>query len=163
MKQTWEDYERAAEKGPLSLALKVIFGLVLVGAVISGISFGFGLIGETAKVARDEFGPKAALAKYEWFKDVAAQLDQKLATIEVYKTRVKNAETRANKYPSDTNQEAVTQAETELDGLIASYNNLASSYNSEMSKVNWRFANVGELPPGADKPLPREYKPYIKE
>jgi len=29
-----------------------------------------------------------------------------------------------------------------------------------MAKFNWAFANVGELPKGADRPLPREFKPY---
>jgi hypothetical protein len=29
-------------------------------------------------------------------------------------------------------------------------------------KFNWRFTNVGDMPPGATTPLPREYKPYVE-
>lgn len=42
-----------------------------------------------------------------------------------------------------------------------SYNSLAADYNSQMAKFNWRFANKGDLPPGATDPLPREFKPYV--
>src|SRR5215831_13256224 len=37
----------------------------------------------------------------------------------------------------------------ELTGIVASYNSLAADYNAEMSKWNYRFANVGKLPAGA--------------
>jgi hypothetical protein len=51
----------------------------------------------------------------------------------------------------------------ELAGLKMSYNTLAGEYNSAMSKLNWSFCNVGELPAGATEPLPREFKPYITQ
>lgn len=37
----------------------------------------------------------------------------------------------------------------ELSGIKASYNSLAAEYNSQMSKMNWRFTNIGELPADA--------------
>ena len=49
---------------------------------------------------------------------------------------------------------------SEVAGIKASYNQLVSEYNSQMSKLNWRFCNVGNLPQGATEVLPREYKPY---
>jgi len=48
-------------------------------------------------------------------------------------------------------------------GIKASYNQLAAEYNAGMVKINWRYTNVGDLPPGSTEPLPREFKPYITE
>ena len=43
------------------------------------------------------------------------------------------------------------------------HNQLCAEYNSAMSKFNYRFTNIGDLPEGATEPLPREYKPYINK
>jgi hypothetical protein len=53
--------------------------------------------------------------------------------------------------------------QSEVSGVKAGYNTLAADYNAQMAKFNWSFANAGQLPKGADKPLPREYKPYETE
>ena len=48
----------------------------------------------------------------------------------------------------------------EVSGITAGLNALASEYNAQMAKWNWRFTNVGQLPKGATEALPREFKPY---
>ncbi len=55
------------------------------------------------------------------------------------------------------------QWQSELDGIKMSFNSLAAEYNSNMAKINYKFANVGELPKGAENPLPREYKEYLNK
>lgn len=166
MRQGWDDYERAAERGPMALLVKVIIGLAIVGALVGGIGYVFGWFAETGQVVQDEFGPRAMLKKYEWFKDASANLDKKLADIKVYESRMtgmtesyQNA-TRAKWAREDREQYNVWSSE--VAGVKASYNALAAAYNSQMAKFNWRFANRGELPPGATEPLPREYKPYVE-
>ncbi len=62
-----------------------------------------------------------------------------------------------------TDREQYNTWESEVSGIKASYNALAADYNAQMAKFNWRFANAGDLPKGAEKPLPREYKPYIDQ
>ncbi len=167
MGQNWNDYDRAAAKGPLSLAAKVIIGLTLVTALVAGIGYVCGWFGEAAKVAQDEFGPQAMLKKYEWFKDAAAQLDKKRADIAVYESRIKAMEAsyqgaaRQNWAREDREQYNVWQSE--IAGVKASYNALAAEYNAAMAKFNWRFANKDDLPPGATEPLPREFKPYVTQ
>lgn len=151
------------EKPGQSIFLLIIF-IMALGAAVSAIGYVLGWYGETAQVAQQEFGPKAALAKYEWFKDAAAQLEAKQANIGVYKTRMTTMEqsytgkTRVEWVREDREQFNVWSSE--VAGAVASYNNLAAEYNAAMVKFNWRFANAGDLPPGADKPLPREFKPY---
>lgn len=149
MKQSWDDYDKAAEHGPLSMALKwVILGGIVCG-VIAAIGFGFELIGRTAEVAHQEFGAKASLAKYEWFKDAAAQLQKKQADIRVYEGRLHTLTAAYGDEPHSqwdrTDKEAYGLAVTEIAGIKASYNALAAEYNSQSSKFNWKFAQ-GDLP-----------------
>ena len=167
MKQTWNDYEKAAEHGPARIGLK-IFAFVLVASVCFGaISYVLGWFGETAQVAKEEFGPRAMLKKYEWFKDVSAQLEKKQADIAIYEQRLENME---NDYQGQERQQWTREDreqcnvwQSEIAGVKASYNSLAADYNAQMAKFNWKFANKGDLPAGADKPLPREFKPYINQ
>jgi len=164
MGQKWEDYERAADRGPMSIAVKVILAVFAFSVLIGGLGYVAGWFGEAAKVVQDEFGPKAMLEKYEWFKDAAANLEKKQADVAVYEGRIKAMdetykELPRQKWPRE-DREQYNVWVSEVAGVKASYNQLAADYNAQMAKFNWAFANVGELPKGADRPLPREFKPY---
>ncbi len=122
---------------------------------------------ESKQVAQEELGPKELLRKYEWFKNASSQLDKKHADIKVYQKRVTTmskdyVDLPRNKWPRE-DREQYNLWQSEVAGIKASYNTLAAEYNSQMSKINWRFTNVGELPKGAETPLPREFKPYQEE
>ncbi len=142
----------------IGIFFALVIGFTVVGHVV-------GIIGETAQVAHDEFGPKAALEKYEHFKDVSAQLDAKVADIQVYESRVKALTEQYSGVPraqwTRDDRENYNQWTLEVAGIKASYNQLAAEYNADMAKFNYRFANQGDLPAGATKALPREYKPYV--
>jgi hypothetical protein len=119
----------------------------------------------TVEVISTEFNARALFDRYLWFKDAAAQLDKKIADISVYESKLKLlAEAyegqRRSEWPRDDREQYAIWA-SELAGIKASFNSLAAEYNSAMAKINWRFAEVGMLPPGATQPLPREYKPYV--
>ncbi len=122
-------------------------------------------IGESGSVARQELGPRAALKKYEWFKDASAQLDKKKGDIEVQSASLKELEKAyAGKLRSEWTRDdraEHNQLKAELNGLKASFNQLAAEYNSGMAKINYSFANQGKLPEGASVTLRREYKTYI--
>ena len=165
--QNWEDYEKAADKGPLHIGLKVVFAVTVLTAVVGGIGYGFGWFGEAAKVAQQELGPSALLQKYTWLKEAHAQLEKKQADIKVYQARQKAlsdqyAGVPRGQWPRD-DREAYNQMTTELAGVKASYNDLAAQYNAKMAEVHWAFTNVGQLPQGATEPLPREYAPYAEQ
>lgn len=143
---------------------RVFLPLVLLSIAVGVVGYGVGWFGEATQVVREEFGPRASLEKYEWFKDAAAQLDKKQADIAVYESRMKAMDATYEGRPrhqwprEDREQHNVWSSE--ISGVKASYNALAADYNAQMAKFNWAFANVGELPQGADTPLPREFKPY---
>lgn len=142
----------------------LLSGIFLVSTVLD---FGCGAVQNASETAKKEFYPDALLRKYEWFKDASAALDKKVADIGVYTTRVtdlKNEYTGVSRTKwSRDDREQLSIWQSEAAGIKASYNQLASEYNAEMVKFNWAFTNVGQLPPGASKTLPREYKPYIEQ
>lgn len=121
--------------------------------------------GDAADTAFNEFSASALLEKYEWFKDAAAQLDKKFADIGVYEYRLllmkeSNDNAPRNMWEREDREQFNVWA-SEIAGVIASYNSLAAEYNSNMSKGNWDFTNVGNLPQGATTTLPREFREYI--
>lgn len=121
--------------------------------------------GRVATVVQQEIDPAVLLQKYSWFKDASAALDKKVADISVYNSKLKSLTDiygPAREWPRDVREQAAIWA-SELAGIKASYNSLAAEYNSQMSKINWAFTNLGQLPKGATTPLPREYKPYTVE
>lgn len=122
---------------------------------------------EAAQVVREEFGPRESLRKYEWFKDAAAQCEKKLSDIRVYQGRVDRMHKEYEGTPFSKwdrgDKERLAIMEGEVAGIKASYNSLAAEYNAQMSKISWRYAEVGKLPQGATEPLPREFKAYLEE
>lgn len=114
-----------------------------------------------------EFKPSALLAKYEYFKDVSAQLDKKIADVRIYENKLTAMKAdykdiAKKDWPKDE-RENYNQWQNELAGIKASYNTLAAEYNAAMVKFNYVFCNVGTLPQGATTPLQREYKTYLTE
>ena len=111
---------------------------------------------DAKETAYNEFKVSTLLKKYEYFKDLSAAIDKKRADIEVYQTEISS-------YNKDDDKFYIEQRKSELLGIIAMHNQLCAEYNSAMSKFNYRFTNIGDLPEGATEPLPREYKPYINK
>jgi hypothetical protein len=132
--------------------------LCVVGFVLNETGW---FASRTVAVAQQQLDPAELLRKYELFKDESAQLDAKLASIKIEEKKVKAVEAMPGK--DRTDREELMIWEQELDGMKYSYNQLAADYNAQMAKLNYRFCNVGDLPQGADTPLPREYKPYEEE
>lgn len=154
--------------------LKVMAWVFGAGVLIVIIAIIFGTCNTTAKMITNgqqtiynQFSPSELLRKYEWFKDASAQLDAKIATVNMYSSRFESVKANygrdsANRKVWDRDdKEQWNIWQSELTGIKASYNDLAGQYNAAMVKFNYRFCNKGDLPQGAAEPLPREYKPYI--
>ncbi len=144
-------------------SVKLSYVVLLTVILLSGCDW----FRESKQVAQEELGPKELLRKYEWFKNASSQLDKKQADIKVYQKRITTmskdyVDLPRNKWPRE-DREQYNLWQSEVAGIKASYNTLAAEYNSQMSKINWRFTNVGELPKGAETPLPRDFKPYQEE
>lgn len=146
---------------------KTLSLIVLATAFTAGcgaLGFGCGFVDNGLQVAKREFYPDALLKKYEWFKDASAALDKKQADIKIYRAQLKDLQDQQegaprSRWPRDDREQYGIWS-SQLAGIRASYNSLAAEYNAQMVKFNYAFTNVGDLPPGATTPLPREYKPY---
>ena len=150
----------------MRISVKLNYIVILALTLLSGCG-GCDWFREAKEVAQDELGPKELLRKYEWFKNASSQLDKKRADNKVYQTRVtamdrSYADLPRNEWPRE-DREQYNLWQSEVAGIKASYNTLAADYNAQMAKINWRFTNVGQLPEGAENPLPREFKPYQEE
>lgn len=139
-------------------------GLFSIGLVVFGVVLACGVGGCLFRKADEQFGIDASVSKYEWFKDAAAKLEAKQANISAAESRLAALDEQYKGVPrkdwprADLEQSNVWRAE--VSGMKAGFNDLAAEFNARMAKANYRYANVGDLPAGADKPLPREFKPY---
>lgn len=164
---SWASWEKAAEDGPEALARKgcvlFLFVVLPIGVALAIVGYALSWFGDAAKVAKDEFGPRAALRKYEWFKDAAAALDAKLADIKVYEGRFARLKAdHAGKARGEWPREDREQAnlwESEVAGIKSSFNRLAAEFNAQHAKANWAFADIGNVPAGG-RLLPREFRSY---
>jgi hypothetical protein len=145
----------------IACILAFIIGVIFFSIVSKGCSY----LGKVSAVAEQQVDPALLLKRYEWFKNVAAQCDKKLADIEVYKSRLVMIKRDYEGVPridwDRPDKEQFNIWEQEVAGVVASYNSLAAEYNAAMSKLNYKYTNIGDLPKGATEPLPREMRVYV--
>lgn len=145
----------------------ILIGFLIIGSVFKTCNTAEKFIDNGLNTAYEQFKPEELLRKYEWFKDASGQCEQKVATLKTYESRFLNLRQsygsdslkRKNWARTDIEQWNVWQSE--YLGVKASYNDLASQYNSAMAKFNYGFCNAGKMPDGSNTPLPKEFKPYI--
>jgi len=144
---SYEGFEKAAEKCPLSILWRIfLFGLLIV-AVLGVVGYVLGWFGEAAQVAQKEFGPKAALAKYEWFKEQSAAIKKMDQDVAMFEQRGKDIDAQYASYgadhakwPLDVRVEynrAKGQSRDDLVAVASQRNNLVKEYNAASSKFNW--------------------------
>ena len=125
--------------------MKKLFKYIIIGAAIlallGGIGFVLGFFGEAATVAQEELGPRAALTKYEWFKNAHATIAEKQATITTMEQDVARMEADYGETPRKdwdrTDKQQINQWRREVSGLKASYNAVVADYNARSSMANW--------------------------
>ena len=132
--------------------LTVIISIICIGA----FSYAMRSCGDATEVANKEFDASALLKKYEAFKNMSSAIDKYRAEIDMYRNEIAGMDVK-----DKDDKFYIQQRKSELFGIISMHNNLCSQYNSEMSKFNYRFTNVGDLPATNLQPLPKEFKPYI--
>lgn len=125
---------------------KLILGIIGTFIVIVIVGAILGWFTETVDVAHDEFGPKAALEKYEWFKDQSARIEKGSADILIFEQRVKSVDKQYADYGDKKNwspdiriqyNHAKEIARDDLTAIASNYNSLVKDYNAQSSKFNW--------------------------
>ena len=85
---SWDKHEKKVKSGFRGTLFVVVAGI----ASISTIGYVLSGIGETAQVAKEEFGARASLKKYEWFKDAAASIAKQKVNVVEYQARIESFE-----------------------------------------------------------------------
>lgn len=144
---SWKSWEDAADRGPGALLWKVFVLFLVCGAVLGFTGYTLGWFGEAATVAQNEFGPKAALAKYEWFVNQSNNIEKADQDIKLFESRVQGVQaqyagygTDMSKWPPDVrmqfNHES-QQAREDLLAIVSNRNGLVREYNAASEKFNW--------------------------
>lgn len=137
------------DKHELKRGFKWVIGIGILVIIASSL---LGWFGEAASVAKEEFGPRAALKKYEWFIDAASQLQKKDADINIYSEQLNilvstYGDTPRNEW-SRIDLQTYGQQSAEVSAIRSSYNQLAAEYNAQSAKFNWEiFKTRPDLPP----------------
>lgn len=134
----------------ITYVIGIVVLLFLVGLLAKGCGLISFTVNESIEVAKDEFGLKAALKKYEWFKDAAETLNEKRSTIQIYQTNVdmmnEDFEGLHRSKWSTIDKQQYNQWRMEVTGIKASYNKVAKEYNAQSSKFNWEMFNTEDVP-----------------
>ncbi|MDP1690147.1 MAG: hypothetical protein Q8L52_03030 [bacterium] len=143
MSTGWDNVGERAEKGPWSLWVMLVIAFV----VISATGYALGWFGEAAQVARDEFGPKAALEKYSWFIDQANRIEKMDQDLKIFEGRAQKVQEQYQGYGKDMAKwpphiqvqynQAAQQVRDDLAALASQRNNLVREYNAASEKFNW--------------------------
>ncbi|MCK5416043.1 hypothetical protein KAI92_01295 [Candidatus Parcubacteria bacterium] len=164
---SWNEYEKAAEKGPGAILWKVFLLIVCISVVLGVTGYIFGWFGEAAKVAQNEFGPERALQKYEWFIDQANAIEKMDQDVILFRGRVGTVTKKYQGYGDDMilwpphiqaqfNKEK-QQADEDLLSVASQRNNLVKEYNAQSGKFNWTPFQTR-----TDKPVEQFHKYVIQ-
>jgi len=153
----YDSYVRAAERGPLPIFWKVFWTLIVVIIVVGVVGYGLGWFGEAADVAKKEFGPQAALDKYEWFKEQWQMIQKSDRDVEIFRQRLAAVDTQYAAYGEPAQfspdirmmyNKAKQQANDDLVAIISTRNALVRDYMAASSKFNWEpFKGHVDQPP----------------
>jgi hypothetical protein len=139
--------------------MKYVAYTILFFGIIGLFGMGCGWFNDGLKTIQKEFAPSAMLKKYEEFKNISGAIDKHRANLEAYQSELDDLV--LTKDQSQEDKFYYQQRKSEALGILAIHNDLCAQYNVQMSKFNYRFTNVGDLPQSNLEPLPREYKPFI--
>ncbi len=134
---SWDRHEEKVKSGFRGTLFVVVAGI----ASISAIGYVLSGIGETAQVAKEEFGARASLKKYEWFKDAASSIAKQKVNVTEYQARIESFESdyegvKKSEWPKDERAE-YNQLKSELIGIKQIYNDTVAEYNAQSTKFNW--------------------------
>lgn len=146
----YRQYEDDFENNPKGTIVKTMFWVLGIVILFSVIGYGLGWFSEAAVVAKEEFGAKASLKKYEWFKDASETIEAKRQTILVYEANLTDIDEQYGNVPRKDwdrlDKMQYNQWRAEITGIKASYNKVVKEYNAQSSKFNWRGYNTTDLP-----------------
>lgn len=128
----------------------IIIGVIVVIALIIGVGTVLNYVGRTADVVAKEIDPAVIQAKYVWFQNQKAAIDNSDANIRGQINAAKAKKSSQNYSEWDRfDKQSYQRSIDDIMGVIALRNGLIRDYNSAMSQWQMGFANMGSWPKGA--------------
>jgi hypothetical protein len=142
---SWDNIEKSAEKGPFSFAARIVFIFAAIIMLIMLVAIPLGWFGEASSVAKEEFGPRAALQKYEWFVDQAERINKMDENVKLFEKNLASVDEAYSAYGKpgewapDIRIQYNSERKTASDDLLAlkaQRNTLVQEYNAQSGKFN---------------------------
>lgn len=126
----------------------IILPFLLLSLCIGAFGFVTGIFGEAADTAQETYGAKAAVRKYEWFKDKYNNIQnydvQYKTAVSSFKTFKKDAGPRSD-WTFEDKQE-YSRLQSVAQGLRNQRNSVVAEYNSASEKATWSVFQTNDLP-----------------
>ena len=128
--------------------------MIILMVTLGIIGYVAGWFSEAGEVAQDEFGPRAAVRKYEWFKNKSNSLNAAEKVIKITEGAIEDFKESAGPRGNWTfeDKEEYSRLTTDLRGQKAFFENLKAEYRAACKKANWEiFKDDDEVVKWADE------------
>ncbi|KKN36569.1 hypothetical protein LCGC14_0772390 [marine sediment metagenome] len=147
---SWDKYQRAAERGPMSLFWKVFFPVLLVVIVLGVAGFVLNPFRQASRILNKTINADNVIYNYEWFK-------QRHEAIGAIDAKVVGSQSAVNQFKADAgprdnwhfqDREEYARLNSVLLGLRQQRADLAAEYNARSRMTNRAIFKAGdtELP-----------------
>ena len=125
-----------------------IWGIIPTLILLGLIGTVAGWFGEGAQVAREEFGPRAAVFKYEWFHDKHENIKSVKSKVKIAQDAVKSFTDSAGPRTSWTfeDKNEMSRLSAVLNATQNILTEMVSEYNSNSKKFNHKVFRDAQLP-----------------
>lgn len=155
---SWQKYEDAAERGPMSFFFKVLGPVLVIVVVLSAIGFAFRMASQPARIAEKTMDADNVIYNYEWFKSrfngieaKDSQIADAKAALEAYKEDLgpRRSEDGKNLWTYQDREE-YNRLNSIVIGLKQERDSQAAEYNARAKMANRSLFMGKELPERID-------------
>ena len=144
----WNDWERAAERGPMAVVWRVIGCVVLVSVVLGLIGFFLNPFRQAGRIIDKTIDADNVILNYEWFKQRNQDVMALDAKIDGAQHVIDNFATQAGprKDWKRDDREEYARLSSIHQGLMQQRNDLAAEYNARTQMQNRSLFKTSDLP-----------------
>lgn len=141
---SWKKVEENIEKGPVSTAKVLFFGVLLLVAIGVGVNF----ILKPVQVVEKVLNPDSVVYNYEWFKQQAADIRTIKQKIVVARRSVDVFKQEAGPRSTWTFEDKTEYSRlvTIVDGLVYQANDMIAKYNARSKMVSRSIFKTNDVP-----------------
>jgi len=152
---SWTSWERAADRGPMSIIWKVIGAVLLLTIVLGVIGFALNPFRQAGRIINKTIDADNVIYNYEWFKqrheDIAA-IDSKIRGADASVAAFAEAAGPRTEWHREDREEHARLSSVRL-GLTQQRADLAAEYNARSRMANRAIFKAGDVELPASIPV----------